>query len=82
MAEADFKKMIADENLADVEYKFDVIQVGSRHWVGRVIVWKEGVGSYVHGIRESGSSPGQWVAGDKMLLQTCNGKYQLLRIII
>ena len=73
MAEADFEKMISNENFADDKYKFDVIQVGSRHWVGRVVTWKDGVGTYVHGKRESGSSQGQWAAGDKMILKTCNG---------
>ena len=92
LADADFEKMVGDAGLTATDkmvggeggldrYQFDVIQVGSRHWVGRVVAWKGDGGSDVYGERESGSSQGQWAAGDKMILQTCNGENQKFRII-
>ena len=91
LTDADFAKMVGDEVLVETDkmvgdevldkYQFDVIQVGSRHWVGRVVAWKGDGGSDVYGERESGSSHGQWAAGDKMILQTCNGETPLFRII-
>ena len=72
---ADFEKMVGSEVLD--EYIVDVIQVGSQHWAGKIVAWKGEGGSDVCGKRISGSAKGQWVAGDKMVLQTCNGKNQL-----
>ena len=79
MADADFSKMVGNEVLD--EYKLDVIQVGSRHWVGTVVAHKGDGGADARGERESGSAQGQWAAGDKMILQTCNGENQLFKII-
>ena len=78
LAGDDFEKMVGDVELD--EYRLDVIQVGSRHWVGTVIAWKGEDGADAYGKRESGSSQGQWDAGDKMILQSCNGENQLFRI--
>ena len=71
--------MVGGEDWND--HAFDIIQVGSQHWVGPVVAWKGIGGSDAHGERKSGSAEGQWAAGDKILLQSCNGKYQFIRII-
>ena len=71
--------MVVDEEIN--VHKVDVIQVGSRHWVGQIVAWKGEGGSDAYGKRESGSLPGQWAAGDKMILQACHGEYKLSRII-
>ena len=53
--------------------KFDVVQKGSQLWHGKIIVWKGAKISGAHGRRDSGSAVGQWVSGDTIELQTCQG---------
>ena len=50
---------------------FEVNQVGSRSWDGRVIVWKGPPGP--HGRREPGNEgrPGQWAIGDTIKMNHC-----------
>ena len=54
--------------------EFDIVQQGSHHWSGRVIVWGDHA-SGAHGRRVSDAGgrdqPGQWAAGDTIYLQSC-----------
>ena len=69
-SEEDFNEMVGNEDWDNET--FDVIQEGSQSWTGRVIVWKGKFwNSGAHGRRDSGSSSGQWAAGDTIELTSC-----------
>ena len=77
-SEPDFDQLLGKKHWTNE--KFDVVQKGSQLWYGKIIVWKGAKTSGAHGRRDSGSAAGQWVTGDTIELQSCQGKSVIIAI--
>ena len=69
-SESEVEKMVGDQNWNGMT--FEVMQVGSQSWTGKVILWKGADHSAAHGRRNDGTSAqGQWATGDTIKLKGC-----------
>ena len=70
--EANFEEMVGKDEDLDNK-KFEVIQRGSQHWIGTVIVYNgKSWNSGAHGRRVKDSKAGQWAPGDTIELKSCS----------
>ena len=72
----DFSKMVGNETWDGLE--FEIVQIGSHSWRGKVMVWKRATGS--HGRKSKGPGNGDWKEGDTITLQTCSKKGKALHL--
>ena len=63
----DMDSMLGEDNWSGKKYV--VIQEGSQHWTGEVVIWKNNNG--IHGRRNTGAANGQWASGDTISLSSC-----------
>ena len=70
-SDAEFSRMVGyDDWNSDT---FDVLQKGSHHWSGKIVVWKGTSSNYgPHGRRDSARNEGQWVTSDTIQLEHCS----------